>query len=243
MRIVFFTQEDPFYVKIFFDEFFAKFKTREEICAIVISRPMGKKSMKKLARQMYDFYGPFNFLRMGFRYGFKKLMSRLPISKPEDGRVPKTYSVKNVADAYGIPVLERSDLNSQGFRTFVKGYDPALFISVASPVIFKEELIGIPRLGCINIHNAPLPKYRGMLPNFWQMYHGEESVGITIHEINPKIDDGRIILQKHVAIEANETLDSLIKRTKRIGAASLFCVGGHNMWYIGSRRLKAALNV
>ena len=218
MKIIFFTQEDPFYVKVFFDEFFAKFKTPEEIRAVVISKAMGKKSTKKLAQQMYDFYGPWDFLRMGGRYAFRKCMGKLPVQKSVDGRAPRTYSVRNAADAYGITVVERSDLNSESFRTLIKGYDPDLFISVASPIIFREDLIGIPRLGCINIHNAPLPKYRGMLPNFWQMYHGEKTMGITIHEINPRIDEGRIILQERVVIEPEETLDCLIKRTKKIGA-------------------------
>jgi methionyl-tRNA formyltransferase len=93
-----------------------------------------------------------------------------------------------------------------------------LIISVAAPVIFKKGLIELPKHGCINIHHAPLPEYRGMMPNFWQLYHGEKSVGMTIHEINPGIDDGRIILQKGVDILPGETLDSVIKRTKRIGA-------------------------
>ena len=57
-----------------------------------------------------------------------------------------------------------------------------------------------------------------MMPNFWQMYHDEKKVGITVHEINAGIDDGRIILQREVDIEPGETLDGLIKRTKRMGA-------------------------
>jgi methionyl-tRNA formyltransferase len=93
-----------------------------------------------------------------------------------------------------------------------------LIISVAAPEIFKQEIIQIPKYGCMNIHNAKLPSYRGMMPNFWQMYHDEKRVGITVHEINPKIDDGRIILQREVDIEPEEKLDALIKRTKRIGA-------------------------
>ena len=58
-----------------------------------------------------------------------------------------------------------------------------------------------------------------MMPNFWQMYHGNKTVGITIHTINPKIDDGEIILQREVEIQRQESLDSLIKHTKKIGAA------------------------
>ena len=93
-----------------------------------------------------------------------------------------------------------------------------LIISVAAPVIFEKDLIQLPKWGCINIHNAKLPKYRGMMPNFWQMYYGEKKAGMTIHKINPRIDDGKIILQKEVDIDPNESLDSLIKRTKKIGA-------------------------
>jgi methionyl-tRNA formyltransferase len=100
----------------------------------------------------------------------------------------------------------------------VKGMNIDLIISVAAPVIFKKDIIQLPKYGCINIHHAKLPKYRGMMPNFWQMYHDEKRVGMTIHEINPKIDDGRIILQKEVDIDQRETLNALIKRTKRIGA-------------------------
>ena len=57
-----------------------------------------------------------------------------------------------------------------------------------------------------------------MMPNFWQLYHGERRVGITVHEINEEIDDGRIILQKEVDVVPDESLASLMSRTKRIGA-------------------------
>jgi methionyl-tRNA formyltransferase len=93
-----------------------------------------------------------------------------------------------------------------------------LIVSVAAPVLFKRDLISLPRIGCINIHNAKLPKYRGMMPNFWQLYHREKTTGITIHEINPKIDDGRILLQDEMEISEDETLDSLIRKTKKAGA-------------------------
>ncbi len=232
MRIVFFTQEDPFYVKIFFDEFLQNYNHLNEVKAVVISHAMGRKSLVDLGKQMFSFYGPFDFLRMGFRFAYTKLMSKRDLSKGVIGIVPKTHSIKQTATVYGIDTIERSDLNSQGFLSLIKQYDPDLFISVASPIIFKEALINIPKMGCINIHNAPLPKYRGMLPNFWQMYHDEKAVGITIHEINPRIDEGRILLQKDVDIRPNETLDSLIKRTKGIGAH--FMIDVINMIKCGS---------
>jgi methionyl-tRNA formyltransferase len=169
---------------------------------------------------------------MGCRFAYTKLMSKREVGKDATGMITKTYSIKQSASLYGIDVIERSDLNGRGFLSLIKQHNPDLFISVASPIIFKEALITIPTMGCINIHNAPLPKYRGMLPNFWQMYHDEKAIGITIHEINPKIDEGRILLQKDVDILPNETLDSLIKRTKRMGAH--FMIEAINMIKSGS---------
>lgn len=214
LKILFITQDDPFYVRLFFEEFFARYPRLQEIAGVVIARAMGKKSYTALARQMYRFYGPVDFVRMGTRYAVKKLSARIP------GRFAKNggRTLGQLCGQYGVPVIHESRINAPDFLKTVKAMNVDLIVSVAAPVIFKEAIIRLPRYGCINIHHAPLPKYRGMMPNFWQMYHGERRVGMTVHEINPKIDDGRIILQREVDIEPDESLDSLIKRTKRLGA-------------------------
>jgi methionyl-tRNA formyltransferase len=218
MNIIFFTQDDPFYIKVFFEEFFHISESLNEIKAIVISQPMGKKSILKLARQMYNFYSFVDFIRMGVRFSFIKLMSKKIIDKSTRGKNQKTYSIKQLAELYSVPVIERSDLNSKDCCDLLKQFNPDLFISIASPIIFKEDLINIPKLDCINIHNSPLPKYRGMLPNFWQLYHGEKEAGITVHKIDIGIDTGDIIRQHFIPIEPFDTLNNLIIKTKKIDA-------------------------
>ena len=214
LKILFITQDDPFYVRLFFEEFFKHYKSLHEISAVVIAHAMGKRSYAKLARQMYDFYGPVNFTRMGTKYALRKMLVHLPNAFRKNGG----FNLSQLCGNYRVPVIYESRINSAEFLQTVKGMNIDLIISVAAPVIFKKDIIQLPKCGCINIHHAPLPKYRGMMPNFWQMYHNEKRVGMTIHEISPKIDDGRIILQKEVDIKPKETLDALIKRTKRIGA-------------------------
>jgi methionyl-tRNA formyltransferase len=214
LKILFITQDDPFYVRLFFEEFFKHYKSLHEIAAVVIAHAMGKQSYAKLARQMYDFYGPVNFMKMGTKYALRKILVHLPSAVRKNGG----FNLAQLCGNYGIPVIYESRINSAEFLQTVKGMNIDLIISVAAPVIFKKDIIQLPKYGCINIHHAPLPKYRGMMPNFWQMYHGEKRVGMTVHEINPKIDDGRIILQRAVDIDPGETLDALIKRTKRLGA-------------------------
>jgi methionyl-tRNA formyltransferase len=214
-RFVFITQEDPFYVRIFFEEFFAKYAQRERIAAVVIAPSMGKKSIGALAKQMYDFYGPVDFVRMGCRYVFYKLAQKLPRSR----NAKKFYSIKQVCRAYGVPVIVTPSVNAPEFLAELRKLDPQLVASVAAPQIFRDGLINLPPLGCINIHNSKLPKYRGMLPNFWQMFHGEKQIGCTIHRINGKLDDGAILLQREAPADPAHSLHERICTTKRQGAS------------------------
>jgi methionyl-tRNA formyltransferase len=152
---------------------------------------------------------------MGMRYSLSKGMNYLS----RIFTLQKFYSIERLCEFHRIPVIHHNNINDEHFLKTLASYDLDLIVSIAAPVIFKKDIISLPRFGCINIHHAKLPHYRGMMPNFWQMYHGKQNVGITIHKINPKIDDGEIILQREVKIQRKESLDSLIKRTKKIGAA------------------------
>jgi methionyl-tRNA formyltransferase len=99
-----------------------------------------------------------------------------------------------------------------------------LIASVSATQIFKEKLINLPRYGCINVHTAKLPKYRGLYPTYWAMVSGEETVGISVHYIEKGIDTGGIILQGEVEIPADATLDHMLRVTKVRGAELLIKV-------------------
>jgi len=213
-NILIITQEDPFYVRIFFEEFLAHYNQLSEIKGVVIAPTMGKKTFKQLIKQMYDFYGFSDFVKMGLRYAYYKVCSAAAKYFP----MRRFYSIPQICEHFKVPVQSCSNINSEGFLTEIRKMDLDLIISVAAPQIFKKKLIEIPRSGCINIHNSKLPKYRGMLPNFWQMYHGEKTVGTTIHMINDGVDDGQILLQTETDISQVKSLDSLIKTTKKNGA-------------------------
>ena len=52
----------------------------------------------------------------------------------------------------------------------------------------------------LNLHNAPLPRYRGMAPINWALKNGETTHGVTIHEMTPEIDSGPIVAQVRFSI-------------------------------------------
>lgn len=213
-NILMVTQEDPFYVRLFFEEFFKNYANLDEIKGVVIAPTMGKKSFKQLLKQMYDFYGASDFMKMGFRYAYYRFCDKASRTVP----MKRFYSIKQLCRRYGVPVIHSSNINSEAFLKEISRLDLDLIVSVAAPQIFKARLISLPKKGCINIHNSNLPKYRGMLPNFWQMYHGEKTVGTTVHRINAGVDDGEILIQRETEIRPGESLDSLICRTKRSGS-------------------------
>lgn len=65
--------------------------------------------------------------------------------------------------------------------------------------IVKRELISsCDRL--LNIHAAPLPRYRGVRPINWALLNGEREHGATIHEIDEGIDSGPIVAQVKFSI-------------------------------------------
>jgi methionyl-tRNA formyltransferase len=213
MRSVFITQDDAMYLKAFFETFLAHYPEPTQIRGVVLCRTMGKRATQLLG-QLYNFYGPVDFARMALRHAGNGALALLIGSI--NRRRP--YTMEQLFRAHGIPVLRSQNVNAPDLLESLRALDPELIVSVAAPQIFKEPLLRLPRLGCINIHNAKLPRYRGMMPNFWNMYHNERCSAVTIHTMAVEIDRGEILLQREFEIDPGESLDQLITRTKKLGA-------------------------
>jgi methionyl-tRNA formyltransferase len=94
-----------------------------------------------------------------------------------------------------------------------------LAVSIFYDKIIRPEFIdSCQRI--VNLHNGPLPRYRGVSPINWALKNGERSHGVTIHEITPGIDDGPIVSQVVYSIypELDEVID-VYERAQRYGWA------------------------
>lgn len=216
MRIVFVTQDDPFYIARFFRALLASSDRIIDPQCAVICRTMGK-SPRKLARQLYEFYGPIDAARMALRFGATKFLAA------SIGSVSSSWPISliQVFAKHGIETIRCRNVNSKSLLEQLRRKNPELIVSVAAPQIFKKPLLELAPLGCLNIHTARLPQYRGMMPNFWVMYNDEKRSAITVHTMNSEFDCGEIILQREFEIRSGESLDQLIKRTKLLGAECL----------------------
>jgi len=89
-------------------------------------------------------------------------------------------------------------------------------VSILGNQIFKNNIIKLAPKGCINLHTALLPKYRGLMPTFWVLKNNEEFTGVSVFFVDEGIDSGPIIVQKKVKI-GNISQSSLIEITKKLG--------------------------
>jgi methionyl-tRNA formyltransferase len=131
------------------------------------------------------------------------------------------HSVHSVAAAFDLPYHYEATLKSRSFQTILDECQPDLLISISCPQIIGKSLRDQFSKGCINVHGAPLPKYRGLMPAFWALKNDESTTATTVHDLEEKLDDGDIILQREVAIAADDTWNSLVLKTKAAGAEAL----------------------
>ena len=154
-------------------------------------------------------------------HGLKLIKAKFFNALPWLNFTGQHYSVKSVCQKYNMPYSNCEDLNSQSFLRHYQKLNIDLIASVSPSQIFKDDLINLPKHGCINIHTAKLPKYRGLYPTYWAMAHDEKTLGVSTHYIEKRIDTGKIILQDELEIPSNATLDHMLKTTKLKGAELL----------------------
>ncbi|MDY7108637.1 MAG: formyltransferase family protein [Planctomycetota bacterium] len=203
LRVLFVTEDDPLYVVHFFDTFFSHYPRDEfEICAITIDNAFHE-PLTKTARRLWRVYGPLGFVRLGFRFLGARLRGR---------------SIGALARKAGVKEMPTDSVNDPEYVRRVRGMEVDVIVSVAAPEIFRKDILESAKMRCINIHSGRLPKYRGMMPTFWQLLHGEKQATVTVHEMAVKLDAGDVLGTADFDLKERDRLDRVIVETKRLGA-------------------------
>ena len=205
MKIIIITQNEPFYLKQNLEYLLSILPANHEIVGCIVNAvsPFGKKeSFVDKAIKTYKVFG----LKFFIYYSIKFLKAKC-LNEPIHSFLLKN-NIKNIQLS--------SSVNSKDSLDKIKSFKPDLLVSILGNQIFKRELLDIAPKGCINLHTALLPRYRGLMPTFWVMKNNEKYTGVSVFFVDEGIDSGPIIVQEKVLI-ANDTQAKLIKRTKRIG--------------------------
>jgi methionyl-tRNA formyltransferase len=126
--------------------------------------------------------------------------------------------VKECALAHNLPVYQPEKIRKPECVEYLKTFDADIFIVVAFGQILPQEILDMPRFGCVNVHASLLPKYRGASPIQWAVINGERVSGVTTMRMDAGVDTGDIIAQREVALAPDETGGSLFDRLSDVGA-------------------------
>ena len=150
----------------------------------------------------------------------------LVITQPDKpagrGKAPTPPPVKEAARRHGIPVLQPEKIRKDPEVLAALGkIAPDIIVVVAYGQIIPSTIIDLPQHKSVNVHFSLLPKYRGAAPVQWAILSGEEKTGVTIFELNERMDEGDILSQLETDIGPRENARELEDRLSRIGAELL----------------------
>lgn len=211
MRIVLLTQDEPFYLAKNIDYLAKNMPGHSQIVAAVLFdvSPFGKKeSFVEKAKKTLQVFGAKFFLH----YAFKYIAQRL---RPKQ-QMPYVLKKNNIAEVR----LDKSVNHKDSLET-IESYKPDLLISIAGNQIFKKKLINLAPKGCLNLHTALLPKYRGLMPSFWVLKNNEKETGVSVFFVDEGIDSGPILVQEKIAIDNQMTQERLIRVSKKVGMEAI----------------------
>jgi methionyl-tRNA formyltransferase len=147
----------------------------------------------------------------------------LVITQPDKpagrGRVLRAGPVKLFAEKHGLLVHQPEKVRKDP-RTLELFEDirPDIAVVVAFGQILPASIIYLPRWHTVNVHFSLLPNYRGASPVAWAILSGEKRTGVTIFELNEKMDEGDILLREELEILDGETAGQLEGRLAEVGA-------------------------
>lgn len=210
MNVLIITQEEVFYLPNNIDYLLKNLPSHIEIVGAVVleQSPFGKRmSFMKKAYETANIFGLTFFTWCTIKYVLAKLSGK---------------SVKKLFEQHEVPLIDiESSINDLKVLDKIKSYEPDVIVSIASNQIFKKKLLSLPSKGCINLHTALLPKYRGLMPTFWAMKNNEDNIGVSVFLMDEGIDSGPIIVQKILPIAKDKPMNQLIKETKHAGMGAI----------------------
>ena len=137
------------------------------------------------------------------------------------GRHFKEPPIKELALAKGLQVIQPAHILDKGFYGRLRVLSPDVIVVVAYGRILPDDILHLPRLGCINVHASVLPAYRGAAPINWAIINNEKSSGVTTMMMDAGLDTGPILQTREIDIVEDETAGELTERLSILGGELL----------------------
>jgi methionyl-tRNA formyltransferase len=144
------------------------------------------------------------------------------------GRRLQPSAVKAFARERGIATIEPAKIRTdESALERIREAGPDVNVVVAYGQIIPNAVHSFPRHRSLNVHFSLLPKYRGAAPVQWAILNGDHESGVTIIELNDRMDEGDILAMNRVPVGPRETARELETRLAGLGASLLIDALAH----------------
>ncbi|PLZ23344.1 methionyl-tRNA formyltransferase, partial [Fischerella thermalis WC559] len=127
--------------------------------------------------------------------------------------------IKTVAITHNLPVWQPQRVKKDTETlSLLREVGADVFVVIAYGQILSQEILDIPKLGCVNVHASILPKYRGAAPIQWCLYNGDKETGITTMLMDAGMDTGAMLLKATTPINLLDNAQDLAEKLATIGA-------------------------
>lgn len=148
----------------------------------------------------------------------KRVVPRLVVGNADDNGIDTWHeSLVRVSLENGTKTIKNKKASDPYVISEIKAINPEIIFCIGGTQVIPKEVLLIPKLGCLNIHPALLPKYRGRFSTAHAIFNGEKETGVTVHWMDEGIDSGPIIMQEKMAIDNNDTAKSLYGKFTQLG--------------------------
>lgn len=137
------------------------------------------------------------------------------------GKTMTPPPAKVLADQLQIPVLQPVKLRAPEAFEQLSYLQPELIVVAAYGQILRQNVLDLPRFGCINVHASLLPRWRGASPIQAAILNGDLISGVTIMKMDAGIDTGPELAKASVEIAPDETSVSLSDKLAKVGGKLL----------------------
>ncbi len=128
------------------------------------------------------------------------------------GQSVEAPPLKTAAQDMSLDVYQPDSINSPAAVDRLSDEEPDFIVVASFGKILTRELLQVPSEAAINIHPSYLPRYRGPSPVAGAILDGNDTTGITIFQMDEKMDHGPILQQKRTGIKSDETTGELRRR-------------------------------
>lgn len=127
--------------------------------------------------------------------------------------------VQQLAERLNIPVWSPALLNQEILDEIGKkiGGQPDLLVTAGYGKLLPPLWLEFPTMAAVNLHFSLLPAYRGANPAEWALLRGEKETGVTLIEMSPRFDTGKMVAQCQIAITASDTRETLYEKLYSLG--------------------------